>query len=348
MPRDPLKPGFWNGLRLLLYKGADVVVVWERLWARPRRSFGLAFGCAAAAAIYSSLLPPWYKSGATLVVDTGQQMNVPGGAAGVLGLAAQLGFGAGSGPTNPMFYESLLKSRSLAARLTSAQFPLGDHGEMRTLAQYWSHKDNPTLKKRLGAMKKFTNHLETSSNPRIQQVSFKVEGPSIAVTKLMADTILVALNDLIVEVRRKRATAERVFLEERFHELGDSLRVREDALRRFFEQNRALTSPQVQFEAGRLRREVDRVSSVYAQLGSQLEQARIQEVRDTPSLTVLDPPVPPVVKSAPQRKVWAFTAALLGGALALLLAMVEAASLQMKAVRLEPTEPTALRRSEQG
>jgi uncharacterized protein involved in exopolysaccharide biosynthesis len=160
----------------------------------------------------------------------------------------------------------------------------------------------------------------------------------------MADTVLAALNDLLVAVRRKRATAEREFLEKRFSALGDSLRVREDALRRFYEQNRNLSSPQLQFEDVRLRREAERVQSVYAQLGSQLEQARIQEVRDTPALTVVDPPIEPVRKSAPIRKTWMLTAALLAGALALLLAMVEAANLQMQALQLHPP---ALRRSEQ-
>ena len=345
MPSDPVKaPGFWNGLRALFHAGVDGQLVWARLWATPRRTLGLVFGCAVAAFVVSSFRPRWYKSGATLVVDTGQQPNL-GGAAGVLGLAAQLGVGAGAGPTSPLFYEALLKTHSLQERVTTAEFPLGEHGELRTLEQYWSHVEHPTARNRLSAVRTLAGHLETSANPRTQQVAFKVEGPSMRVAKLMADTVLAALNDLVVEVRRKRATAERGFLEGRFHALADSLRIREDALRRFYEQNRNLSSPPLQFEDLRLRREVERVQSVYAQLGTQLEQARIQEVRDTPALTVLDPPIEPVTKSAPVRRLWALTAALLGAALALLLAMAETANLQMQALRLQPP---ALRRSEQG
>jgi hypothetical protein len=345
VPGDPAKAlGFWNGLRVLFYAGVDAQLVWARLWATPRRTLGLVLGSAVAAFVVSSFLPRWYKSGATLVVDTGQQTNL-GAATGVLGFAAQLGLGAGAGPTNPMFYEAFLKSRSLQERVTTAQFPLGEHGELRTLEQYWSHKEHPTAKNHIGALRKLARHVETSANPRTQQVAFKVEGPSMRVAKLMADTMLAALNDLVVQVRRKRATAEREFLEGRFYSLADSLRVREEALRRFYEQNRNLSSPQLQFEDRRLRREVERVQSVYAQLGTQLEQARIQEVRDTPALTVLDRPIEPVTKSAPARRLWALAAALLGGALALLLAMAETANLQMQALRLQP--PT-LRRTEQG
>ena len=348
MNAEAKAPGFWNGLRLLLHSGVDAQHVRARVVAAPGRTLGLVFGSAVAAFVASSFLPPWYKSGATLVVDTGQQMNL-GGAAGVMGLAAQFGVGGGAGtgtgPTSPLFYEALLRSRSLRQRVTTALFPLGDHGELRTLEQYWSHQEHPTAKKRFGALKTLARHLESAALPRIQQVSFTVEGPSIRVAKLMADTVLAALNDLVVEVRRQRATAEREFLEGRFNTLADSLRVREDGLRRFYEQNRNLASPQLQFEDVRLRREVERVQGVYAQIGGQLEQARIQEVRDTPALMVVDAPIEPVVKSAPVRRLWALSAAILGGALALLLAMVEAANLQMQALRLQPP---ALRRTEQG
>ena len=346
MPADLVRPpGFWQGLRLLFHSGADVDFVLARLWATRRRSLGLVFGSAVAAFAWSSLLPRWYESGAVLVVDTGQQQNLGSSGGGVLGLAAQLGVATGAGPTTPQFYEAFLRSRTLRERVTTAPFPLGAHGELRSLAQYWSHKEHPTAKNLIGATKRLAKHLKTASNPRIQQVSFSVEGPSMAVAKLMADTVLAALNDIVVDVRRKHASAERVFFEERFRTLGDSLRVREDELRRFYERNRNLSSPQERFEDARLRREVDRVQSVYAQIGSQLEQARIQEVRDTPALTVVDPPIQPVTKSAPVRRRWMLTAALLGGALALLMAMAEAAHLQMHALRLQPP---ALRRSEQG
>jgi uncharacterized protein involved in exopolysaccharide biosynthesis len=332
------------GLRQLLYEGVDMRLVWRRLWAVPRRTLGLIFGAGILAVAVSFVMPRWYQAGATLVVDTGQQMSL-GGAAGMLGLAAQLGFGAGMGPTNPQFYEALLKSRSVQEHVTTAKFPLGKNGELLSLEQYWSHHEHPSAREHLGAVKRLGGHLQTSSNPRISQMSFKIEGPSKSVAKLMADTVLAALNDIVTEVRRKHASAEREFLDGRWHALGDSLRAREDALRRFYERNHNLASPELQFEDARLRREVDRVQVIYAQLGSQLEQARIQEVRDTPALTVVDSPIEPVRKSSPSGRMWGLTAAVLGAALALLIAMGEAAEVQLQALRLQPA---AMRRTEQG
>jgi hypothetical protein len=333
------------GLRLVLYEGVDTRLVWRRMWASPRRTWGLIFGTAALAVLVSFTRPRWYPAGATLVVDTGQQMSLGGGASGMLGLAAQLGFGAGMGPTNPLFYEALLKSRSLVEHVTAARFPLGKNGELLSLEQYWSHHEHPTPRDHVSAVKRLTAHLQTSSNPRNSQVAFKIEGPSQVVAKLMADTALAALNDLVVLIRRKHASAEREFLEGRWHALSDSLQAREDLLRTFYERNHNLTSPELQFEEARLRREVDRVQLVYAQLGSQLEQARIQEVRDTPALTVLDGPVEPLRKSAPSGRVWGLTAAILGAVVALLLAMGEAATSQVQALQLQRG---AMRRAEPG
>ena len=161
----------------------------------------------------------------------------------------------------------------------------------------------------------------------------------------MADTALAALNDLVVDVRRRHASAERVFLEGRFRALGDSLTAREDALRRFYEHNRTLSSPELQFEDLRLRREVDRVQAVHAQIGAQLENARVQEVRDTPLLTVVDWPIEPIRKSSPHGSLWALSGLFLGGALALLLAMAEAAVADIQRLR---RGPVGLGRGEHG
>src|SRR6266566_6927186 len=345
-------PGLLTGLRLLLHGGVDTRLVWVRLWAARRRTMGLTLGAAVVAVAASFLVPYWYQAGATLVVDTGQQMNLGGagggglgGAGGGLGLAAQFGFGSGGGPTNPQFYEALLKSRSLQQHVTEAEFPLGEQGALLTLAQYWSRKEHPDARDQRRAVKILGRHLETTTNPRTGMVTFKLDGPSKTVAKLMADTAFAALNQLAITIRRRRATAERQFLEGRWQALSDSLQGREDALRRFYERNRNVASRELQFEEARLRRDVERVQGVYAQLGSQLEQARIQEVRDTPALTAVDPAIEPVMRSAPVRKLWALTAAILGAALALLVAMAESANLQLQALRLQPA---AMRRSEQG
>ncbi len=62
-------------------------------------------------------------------------------------------------------------------------------------------------------------------------------------------------------------------------------------------------TPQIGMEFFRLQREVKIKAIVYTMLAQQLEQAKIQEARETPTLLILDKAVPPVLRSKPQRTV---------------------------------------------
>ena len=210
--------------------------------------------------------------------------------------------------------------------LLAAPFPLGRGGGSESLEEYWNAGRHSEALAHDGSLSRLRKHLSASANPRTGVISFTLEGPERTVAKLMADTALAVLNDLVVSIRRRHASAERRFLEERWEALRDSLSAHEDALRTFYERNRQITSPQLQFEELRLRREVDRVQTVYAQIGAQLEQARIQEVRDVPAIAVIDPPIAPVRKSQPRLGLLFMTALLLGAALAVIIGLLRIAA----------------------
>jgi uncharacterized protein involved in exopolysaccharide biosynthesis len=63
------------------------------------------------------------------------------------------------------------------------------------------------------------------------------------------------------------------------------------------------TAPELEMRLAELMREVEIRRSVYAVLSEQYEEARIQEMRDTPTLQVLDWAHPPLIRSRPRRKV---------------------------------------------
>ena len=316
-----------EAVRFLLHQGVSFRDLQDSLW-RSRRSALLvtlvpvfiALGAGAA-------LPRWYASGATLTVEAGTPL--PAGSS-VLGLASQLGIASGMASTSPQFYADLLTSRLLLERILRAGFPIGMRREPESLESFWNSGSPLDARTRARSLEKLRNHFAASANPRTGVISFTVQGPTAAVAKLMADTALAALNDLVVSIRRQHASAERQFLEERWRALRDSLTNHEDGLRTFYERNRQITSPQLQFEEMRLRREIDRVQTVYAQLGAQLEQARIQEVRDVPAISVIDPPIAAIRKSAPRVSLLVFAGAFVGAVLALLVALIRTALAQLR------------------
>jgi uncharacterized protein involved in exopolysaccharide biosynthesis len=77
-------------------------------------------------------------------------------------------------------------------------------------------------------------------------------------------------------------------------------------------------TPDLVLRYGRLLREVEIQRTVHAFLTRQLEEAKIQEARDTPTIQILDPGIPADIASRPRKKV--IVAAVTG--LALLLSVV--------------------------
>ncbi len=317
-----MAPSLLDAVRALMYQGVSLGDLPAALLRARGRTLAVITIPVLAAAAAALLLPRWYESGATLTIEAGTTPIPPGG---VLGLASQLGLAATDASRSPQFYSDLLRSRVLLEHVLSAQFPLAANGGLQDLETYWNEGRAPTPRLHDRAIEKLQDRLSASANARTGVITFTLEGPSKPVAKLMADTALAALNDLVVSIRQKHATAERQFTEERWKALRDSLTAREEVLRRFYEHNRQITSPELQFEELRLRREVERVQTVYAQIGAQLEQARIQEVRDIPVISVIDPPIEPIRKSSPKGKLLLATAAVLGAAVAVILTLVQMA-----------------------
>ncbi|MCK6493960.1 MAG: Wzz/FepE/Etk N-terminal domain-containing protein [Nitrospira sp.] len=81
-----------------------------------------------------------------------------------------------------------------------------------------------------------------------------------------------------------------------------------------------VTVPDLALQYGRLLRELKVQETLYALLTSQYEQAKITEARDTPTVQVLDPPVPGDKPIKPRILFNTAVAGLVGGCVALLLA----------------------------
>jgi LPS O-antigen subunit length determinant protein (WzzB/FepE family) len=117
---------------------------------------------------------------------------------------------------------------------------------------------------------------------------------------------------------------QREFIETRVEDAQAELLGAEDQLQRFLEQNRQFQdSPQLQFEYERLQRQVAIKQQILTSLRRSYEEARIQEVNDTPVLTVIDAANIPKEKSSPKRKVIVAVSLLMGGMIGLVVAFTK-------------------------
>jgi uncharacterized protein involved in exopolysaccharide biosynthesis len=98
-----------------------------------------------------------------------------------------------------------------------------------------------------------------------------------------------AVNRFNLETRKSSASTELEFVESQVAEKAQSLRVAEDRMQSFLQQNRSITgSPQLTFERERLQRELSLQQELHAAFLKNREEARIRQVRNTPVITVIE------------------------------------------------------------
>jgi len=117
----------------------------------------------------------------------------------------------------------------------------------------------------------------------------------------VANRLIDNVNEFNAKRRQSQARMRRVFVEGRIAEGEQELTTAEGQLRTFYERNRSWeSSPQLRFEEGRLRRQVDIRQEVLLTLRREHEVARIEEVNDSPVITVIDRAVTPLPKTGPR------------------------------------------------
>lgn len=234
---------------------------------------------------------------------TSPAMFTPSSSAGQLsqleGLAAQFGVNVPQGQTNesPDFYASLIQSEELlrSAVVTTYRFPASSEsgadtisGDLVTLLRVRRGTRSEKVEK---AIQKLQDQLSVNSDASTGLVTLSVTTRWAALSRQVGERLLALVNSFNLQTRQTQAAAERRFLEGRVRTVRDSLQNAENTLQAFLEHNRSYqSSPELQFEYDRLESHVTLEQQVYTTLAQSLEQARMDEVRNTPVITVVEPP----------------------------------------------------------
>lgn len=150
---------------------------------------------------------------------------------------------------------------------------------------------------------------EVDANPRSGVINVNAVTKDSVLSAHIVNVMLSELDRFNVESRSSRGRATREFVQARLAEAQRALSTAEQSLARFRQNNIRVTgSALLQLEQARLEREVESRSELYRMLAREYESARIEEKRDTPTFTVMDPPRPPVRKHRPRIAVNALIA----------------------------------------
>jgi len=216
------------------------------------------------------------------------------------GLAAQFGANlripTGGQDESVDFYEQLLKSPELLANVAYQTYRFPKHeGDADTLAltlfELYGIKGDTQDERTAKIVKRLQSRITISSDLRANTVALTVKAPYPNLAKLINRRMLDFVNDFNLKTRQSQASAERKFIEQRMVQAQQELKAAEDSMQRFLEKNRTYqSSPRLTFAGARLQRRVDLHQQVYVTLAQAYEQARVEEVRNTPVITIIDPP----------------------------------------------------------
>lgn len=194
------------------------------------------------------------------------------------------------------FYLFLLESRQVLARVAASQVEMRPGNvevtQSAVLMEVMPIDADDPAERMKAAVEILRSRIDASVNSSAGLIHVAVRGESPDLAVAVHKSLLHEVLKFNVERRQSQGRAERQFVEGQVVQARSDLRAAERRLEEFLEENRSWqNSPQLSFENARLVREVEMRSSLYGSLALAYEQARIEEVRSTPAITVIEPPV---------------------------------------------------------
>ncbi len=267
--------------------------------------------------------PVYVSSAKIMSSDGGSSTSQLQGLAAQFGVSVPLG-----GESNPEWvYPDIIKSRTLARVLLDRKFDTDEYGPQKSLLQILTYGDEEpevsldTLMK--FGIESYLGMIEVQKDRTSSIYTLTVSGfePQFA-----AD-LCAALIEELDRHQRKYKTAKvketRLFIEGRIVEVQLELEKAEENLKQFRDRNRQIQqSPALLLEQQRLTRETSVLTGVFTTLKQQLEMTKIEEVKESALVQVLDPPEAPLKRDKPKRKLSVLLSLILGFGMAVVVAFV--------------------------
>lgn len=297
--------------------------------SRWRLVLGVIGATLVVAALAVIFLPPVYQAHASFVTAGSTSSKMAGalssGGSGFQGLASQLGVSAGGDPSeSPNFYVKLIESEELRRRLLNSSFldPRGQslRDSARLLDILRLKTSDPQRKMEMG-VKEMGTAISSDFDLKTNLVTLSVDSRWPELAAAIGNRTIALVDAFNHEQRVSRARSKRLFVQSRLDSAKLELQGAEEHQRIFYDQNRSWrTSPQLVFEEGRLRRNVDVATDLFLTLQRQFESARLDEFNDAAEITIVDPAVAPRKAKWPRYGLLLFSSLFIGSVLGLLAA----------------------------
>jgi uncharacterized protein involved in exopolysaccharide biosynthesis len=244
---------------------------------------------------------------------TPQEASTKGGLASI---AVDLGLNlGGSASQSPEFYVDLLGTRQILGNILQKRFavPAGDGRKESTLQELLVPDDGtPIARRRQKAITKLAKLIRAQFSLKTNVVAVEVTAEEPELALQLAQSVIGEINRFNSETRRTQSKAERLYAQQLLEQARTDLREAERRSEEFVDQNRQFaSSPALTLEKSRLDREVGLRNGLYINLQNVYDNARLEEVRNTPLISLVEQPEIPA-QADPRRLI---VKTLLGGVL---------------------------------
>lgn len=299
-----------------------------------RKVVGTSFVVALLVVGVALILPPSFTADTSFLPQTG---SGSGQLSQLSGVAAQFGINvpAGQAGQSPQFYANLLTSRRVLEEAVSVGYSRNgkredvDDSTLRSdsttqlfgrapgiagagdrsssvndssasLVELYEIEAENQAESVAKAAERLEDAVSVTANSQTGVVELSVTTPWPSVSKQIIERLVTLVNTFNNRLRQSQAAAQAEFASKRLEKAQQELRAAEDRLETFLQRNVGWQqSPSLRFEHDRLQRRVNLKQQVYTSLASRYEEARIDEVRNTPVVTMV---TAPQVPARPDRK----------------------------------------------
>ena len=281
----------------------SIIQIFDVLRRRRALIVGLMVLSTGASVVVALTRPTIYTSSAVFLPEI-----VDAERGGALSLARQLGVSVGGQDIRrtPSFYADLVTSVEVLRKTVTKSYARSqiDEGSRETdLVTYYEVKGRTEAQRIQRAVRRLREALSVGTDRETGVVRFSVATSDAQLSQGVAQSILSLVQNFDLATRQSQAGAERRFSGERQAEMTWELREAEDSLKSFLIENRLFNnSPALQFEHDRLQRSVTMRQELVTSIAQVYERARIEEVRNTPVITLIDPPRVPALPNSKRRR----------------------------------------------
>lgn len=176
--------------------------------------------------------------------------------------------------------------------------------------------------KQYSLLKDVAQMVSLSVDQKQGYLTLNVTGPEPLATAQLAEKAQKLLQEEIIKFQVEKSQSELDYIQARYDEVRAETESLQAQVAKFTDRSQSLVNSYSQLYQTRVRNKYNISNSVYQTLATQLEQAKMQVKRDTPTFSIIQPVVVPSEKSAPSRPkiliIWMFLGVIIGAGIVLL------------------------------